>query len=293
MKIWRTLFCISSILFFLTGCQETQTIATGIDEREANLILVFLDSRGIKAIKAPTASTGMPTGGTLAPTFDIVVGSEQAIDAMAYLNKNGLPRKQGTNLLDLFAKQGLTTTAKEEDIRYQAGLAQQIANTILRIDGVIDASVQLSFPPEEVTPGVAQQGKITAAVYVKHQGIVDDPNSHLENKIKRLVSGSVSGLDINDVTVISDRARLSEILPENMALAREGQHEYVKIWSIILSKDSAGAFRSIFFFLLFAALLFAVALGWLLWKLYPMLRQRGGLKKLITPAPLETLEKKE
>ncbi len=53
--------------------------------------------------------------------------------------------------------------------------------------------------------------RVTAAVYVKHQGIVDDPNSHLISKIKRLVAGSVTGLDINDVTVISDRSRFTDV----------------------------------------------------------------------------------
>src|SRR6185369_12946616 len=98
---------------------------------------------------------------------------------------------------------------------YQAGLEQQIANTIRKIDGVLEADVQLSFPQEAggvgALPGQTVSQKATAAVYVKHQGILDDPNSHLVSKIKRLVAGSVSGIDINDVTVISDKSRFTDV----------------------------------------------------------------------------------
>jgi len=95
------------------------------------------------------------------------------------------------------------------------------------------------------------------------------------------------------VTVVSDRARLSEATPEGMmGTKKTSEKDYVKIWSIVLSSESAGKFRSIFFFLLFAAIIFAAVLGWVIWKLYPTLRQKGGIKKLIKPEPFETKEQK-
>ena len=213
---------------------------------------------------------------------------------MAILNQNGLPRVQGTDLLTLFAQQGLMSSANSETIRYQAGLAQQIANTIRQIDGVIDAYVQLSFPPTTTaapTPGVAQpMTKVTAAVFVKHQGILDDPNSHLVTKIKRLVSGSVNGLDLNDVTVISERSRFTDITLGNKGEALSNQtKEYVSIWSIVMSKHSAARFRMIFFALTAISVLFAVIIGWMLWKFYPLLRNQG-VKELFNPIPVENKE---
>jgi type III secretion protein J len=215
---------------------------------------------------------------------------------MAILNQNGLPRKKGTTLLDLFAKAGLMSSDKEETIRYQAGLAQQIANMIRKIDGVIDADVQLSFPVESttpITPGTATAApkKITAAVYVKHQGILDDPNSHLVTKIKRLVAGSITGLDINDVTVISDRSRFTDITltPTTEALEPKAK-EYVSIWSIVMSKNSASRFRFIFFLLIISAIILALIVGWMIWKFYPLIKKGGGLKSLLQPIPIETQE---
>ncbi|MEN9344217.1 MAG: type secretion periplasmic lipoprotein [Chlamydiota bacterium] len=270
-------------------------IINDVNEREANEIVVFLASKGIASEKVATVSSSPSAQGGGAK-YSISVDSSKSTEAMAVLNQNGLPRKKGTTLLDLFAAQGLMSSDKQESIRYQAGLAEQIANMIRKIDGVIDADVQISFPTESnmpALPGAAQEApkKITAAVYVKHQGILDDPNSHLVLKIKRLVSGSVAGLDVNDVTVISDRSRFTDVTltPAIEPLESKGK-EYVSIWSIILSKNSAARFRVIFFVLISAALILTLGIAWLVWKFYPLLRARGGFKTLFHPIPLQEKE---
>lgn len=269
-------------------------IINDVDEREANEIIVFLASRGISSEKMQTAATGANTGNE-AVKWSITVDGTHSTKAMAILNQNGLPRKKGTNLLDLFAKAGLMSSEKEETIRYQAGLAEQIANMIRKIDGVLDADVQVSFPPSEASSmayGSQEKiKKITAAVYVKHQGILDDPNSHLVSKIKRLVSGSVTGLDLNDVTVISDRARFIDISlnsTSNESLERSG--DYVSIWSIVLNKQSAGRFRAVFFLLMLCLFVFALLLGWMIWKFYPFFKQKGSWKNLLKIAPFREKE---
>lgn len=282
-------------LILLTGCETSNSIISGIDEREANLIVVFLESKGIKAQKIKAVSSSAGGGQETVAKFNIAVSEAQSIEAMGILNRNGLPRKQGTNLLDLFAKQGFMTSDKEETIRYQAGLAQQITNTILMIDGVIDATLQLSFPPEEtgVVTSETQKEPITAAVYVKHQGVYDDPNAHLENKIKRIVSGSVTGLDINNITVIADRSRFTDVSPES-SFDKMGAEvkEYVSIWNIVLNKHSAARFRVIFFFLIFFGILFAIIMAWMFWKFYPILRKKGGFKELLNPTPITNTDSK-
>lgn len=279
-------------LVFFTSCESNMVIINNVDEREANEIIVFLASRGIPAEKILAPSTGPGGGEATSAMWSISVPPAQSTEAMAILNQNGLPRHMGTNLLELFAKQGLMSSEKEETIRYQAGLAQQIANMIRKIDGVIDADVQLSFPSAEAVlpgaPGTAVHQRVTAAVYVKHQGILDDPNSHLIPKIKRMVASSVSGLDLNDVTVISDKSRFTDITlgasPEQIS---PGAKEYVSIWSIVMSKNSASRFRALFFTLIIATIVFAILIGWLIWKFYPILKRKGGFKELLHPAPVD------
>jgi type III secretion protein J len=284
------------LLLLLAACQTNTVIINDVEEREANEIVVFLASRNIPATKVVSPSGGAAGGGTAALLFNIAVDSGQATEAMALLNQNGLPRKKGTTLLDLFAAKGLMSSDKEETIRYQAGLAEQLAGMIRKIDGIIDAEVQLAFPPQSTGIGIGgqQQQRVTASVYVKHQGVLDDPNSHLVTKIKRLVSASVTGLDINDVTVIPDRARFAEAMPAGGAEALSAQpKDYVSIWSIVMNKQSASKFRFLFFVLSFAFIVFGILAGWLIWKFYPILRKKGGLKQLLNPKPIEAHEEPE
>jgi type III secretion protein J len=284
-------FCL---LLGLTGCETNMNIVNEVEEREANEIIVFLASKGIPADKVPSPTSSSAGGGQVtAQLWSIAVPPARTTEAMAILNQNGLPRLKGVNLLDLFAKQGLMSSEKEESIRYQAGLASQLTNTIRKIDGVIDANVELSFPEQQTLPGApgTQQQKVTASVYVKHQGILDDPNSHLVTKIKRLVSGSVTGLDINDVTVISDRSRYTDIsMAQVMDELTPKSKEYVSIWSIVINKASLGTFRLIFFTLLILSIFFAVLAGWLIWKFYPIVRKEGGFKVLLNPLPIKPAE---
>lgn len=279
-------FCLLFLLL-LTSCESNQSIVNNIDEKEANEIVVYLASKGIAAQKVQAASSEV--GGT-GPSnlFNIMVDGGRLTEAMALLNRVGLPRIQGTTLLDLFAKSGLMQSDREETIRYQAGLAEELKNTILKIDGVLDANVQISFPPQEATttPGVIPP-KTTAAVYVKHQGIMEDPNSHLETKIKRLVSGSINGLSFEDVSVISDRSRIADIQlsAEGEPISARGLREaYVSIWSIVMTKSSLMRFRTIFFFLILLNLLLAAGLGWMVYKFYPQLLKK---KEDVIPPPPE------
>lgn len=284
--------CLCFLLVLLGACENSVLVVSAVEEREANEIIVFLASNGIPSSKSKAAASGIGTQGGV--KWDIFVAQPKSTDAMAILNQNGLPRIKGTNLLDLFGSPGMMSTEKEGNIRYQAGLAEQIAGTIRKIDGVLDADVQISFsgtdPGANALPWMQSTApKITAAVYVKHQGVLDDPNSHLIMKIKRLVAGSVQGLEINDVTVISDRARFADITlnqtPTSLAQQQKDK-EYVSIWSIVMSKGSAGKFRMLFFFLSLFVVLLGTITGWLLWKVYPIFQSRGW-KQILRPEPLD------
>lgn len=280
-----------SLLFMLASCESRRTIVNGLDEKEANEISVFLSTRGIDVAKARVIDTG-GGGGAKAAMFDITVAEDQATEAMSMLNQVGLPRRRGQNLLGLFGNVGLVPSEMQEKIRYQAGLAEQIASTIRKIDGVLDAEVQISFPEEDpLNPKAEKKQKITSSVYVKHSGVLDDPNSHLITKIKRLVAASITGLDFDNVTVISDRARFSE-LPESMG-SNQDDIPFVNVWSIILAKESLFRFRVIFFTFTLLLLILLLSLFWVLWKTYPLLKPYGGLKELLSPHAIKTGDQKD
>lgn len=275
------IFCFC--LTFFTSCSSTKTIVNNLDEKEANEIIVFLAGKGIDSAKVQSKEAG-GGGASKIVLWDIQVDAENSTEAMSLLNQAGLPRRRGQNLLGIFAGGGLVPSELQEKIRYNAGLAEQIASTIRKIDGILDAEVQISFPEEDPLTGKAK-GKITASVYVKHSGVLDDPNVLLAQKIKRLVSASITGLDYDNVTVIGDKARYN---PPSGSLGSLAQEEklYVSIWSIILAKESATRFRIFFFSFILAILLLTLLTVWLIWKLYPILRTNGGIKQLFSLHPI-------
>ena len=266
------------ILLLLAGCSSNETIVNSIEEREANEIVVFLASKGIEAQKVQAPSSAVGGAGSAPDMFSISVAADRSTDAMSILNRYGLPRKRGTTLLELFAPQGLMSSTREETIRYQAGLAEELRNTIRKIDGIIDADVQISFPDPGATPVPGTPApKITSAVFVKHQGVLEDPNSHLEVKIKRLMAGSVNGLDFDNVSVISDRSRFADINLDaqgEMIGAKTLQQTYVSIWGLVMTKSSLARFRFIFFSFILLLLLFSAALGFAIYKFYPLMRMK-------------------
>lgn len=279
------LFLFITLLCMLTACESRRTIVNGIDEKEANEILVFLSANRLDAIKEQAVTEGGGGGPGKAIMWNISVESSQANEAMALLNQVGLPRRRGQNLLGIFSNSSLVPSGMQEKVRYQAGLAEQIASTIRKIDGVLDADVQISFPDEDpLNPGATKQ-KITASVYVKHSGVLDDPNAHLVTRIKRLVAGSVNGLDYDNVTVISDRARFGESNFGGFSSGEE-EHPTVHVWSLIIAKESLFRFRLIFFSFTIIITILTLALGWLLWKISPLLMDSAGIKKLLSLHPL-------
>lgn len=280
------LLMLGLLVPLLTSCSSERTIVNGLDEREANEIIVFLATKGIEANKMQ--STG-GTVGTRVVTYDIEVNSDKAIEAMSLLNQAGLPRRQSQNLLGVFSNVGLVPSEMEQKVRYQAGLADQIANSIRKIDGVLDAEVLISFPQENpLNPGQTK-GKITASVFVKHNGVLDNPNSHLMSKIKRLVASSVTGLDYDNVTVIPVRARESELTP--LGAPPPEIKNWTSVWSVVLAQDSVTRFRIIFFSFCVVILLLALLIVWLGWKIHPVLKDHGGFKELFHLQPLQIKEK--
>lgn len=264
------------LMLCLISCSSKSVIVNSVPERDANEIVVLLNSKGILAekISSPVSTVG---GTNAEKMWDISVPGDQITDALAVLNQSGLPRVKGTSLLDLFGAQGLVPSDVQDKIRYQEGLSEQLAGTIRKMDGIIDANVQITFPTEELP----SKG-ITASVYVKHRGILDNPNSLAITKIKRLVSSAIPGLTPDNVSVVTDRALFADIslqTPQQL----EDERQFVSIWSVVVSKDSAPRFRLIFYAFIILLFILTCLLGWIIWKFLPLIQRKGGLRFLLNP----------
>jgi len=274
-------FCLPLI----TSCDSSIKIVNGLDEKDANEILVFLASKGIEADKVKAETTGGGGGGGIVE-WNIVVKAADAPEAMRLLNQQGLPRRKSQNLLSIFSSSGLVPSDLQEKIKYRAALAEQLASTLRKYEGILDADVQVSFPEEDpLNPG-KMKGKITASVWVKHNGVLDDPNSHLRTKIQRFIASSVTGLDPDDVTVIGERSNLSGT--QGITNAPEEEKQYVQTWSVVIAKDSLTRFRVIFFTFTVLTLSLLLALIWVLWKILPVLSKNGGFKSLFSLHAIDT-----
>lgn len=287
--------CSIFILLLMMSCASQRAIVHGVDERDANEILVLLSTKGIEAHKVVSTEGGNQGGGQKVILWNVVVKPEDALEAISFLDQNGLPRRPEQTLLSIFANTGLVPSETQEKIRYQAGLAAQIASTIRKIDGILDADVLISFPDEDPLNLNPNKQKITAAVFVKDNGVLDDPNTHLVSKIKRLVAASVPGLSYDNVTVVGDRSRLTEMEPAYQLGASEAEKQYNDIWSLIIANQSVFRFRVMFFSFTLTILILLMCLIWGGWKIYPLLKNKGGIKALFSPHQLkeDNLEVKE
>ena len=265
----RCIFLLSFVLALsLTSCTSKSTIVNSVAEREANEIVVLLNSKGILAEKIPSPVSAVG-GGNVEKLWDISVPPHQITDSLAILNQSGLPRLKGTSLLDLFGASGLVPSDMQDKIRYQEGLSEQLATTIRKMDGVIDANVQITFPTED---DMGQ--RLTASVYVKHRGILDNPNSLAITKIKRFVSSAIPGLSVDDVSVVTDRALYADITLQTPQQLEE-ERQFVSIWSVVVAKDSVFNFRLIFYSFIILLFLLICALAWMIWKFFPLIHRRG------------------
>lgn len=271
-------FFLFLLALFVVGCNNVTIVAYNLGEREANEIVVLLTSRGIPATKVPAVAS--TTGGqSQTKHWNISVPAKMITETIAILNQAGLPRAKGTSLLDLFGAQGLVPSEMQNKIRYQEGLSEQLANTIRKMDGIIDADVQITFPStedEDKTP------PLTASVYIKHRGILDNPNSLLITKIQRLISSALPGLTVDNVSVITDRALFADVSLESLEADQE--LDFVTVWGVIVSKDSVSLFRTILYLMIVVLFLIAVALVWVIWKIHPLVGSLG-VTSLFFPAP--------
>lgn len=274
----RYLLCFFILATLVVGCKTATIIANNVQEREANEIVVLLQSRGVDCIKVPAPISTTGGGGGL-QMWNITVPARQITEALAILNQSGLPRVKGTSLLDLFGAKGLVPSEMENKIRYQEGLSEQLAMTIRKMDGIIDANVQITINQDEESVK-----ELTASVYVKHRGILDNPNSILITKIKRLISSAVPGLTADNVSVVTDRALISDISVESLQM--EEAQDFVSIWGVVVTKSSIKLLRTILYLFIFVLFIFACLVIWMIWKTFPFL-QKNGFMTLFSPKPYE------
>ena len=87
------------------------------------------------------------------------------------------------------------------------------------------------------------------------------------------------------VTVIPDRARYADISLREQRTRQEAEKDWVRVWSVIVAKESSRRFQTLFFAFLLTILILIILIGWTFWKIHRLL-PGGGAKQYFTFTPL-------
>jgi type III secretion protein J len=178
------------ILACALGCSGVE-IQHGLDERQANQILLTLDQAGLSADK-------LKDEGGREATFKVRVARADAAHAWRVLKAHELPRDRPKGLLEVFGQPSLIPTATQERALHLTALCGELARTLETIDGVLTARVHVTLPEDNPLREGAERTRPTAAVLIKAR-----PGAAVgEDEVRRLVAGSVDGLDPAKVSVV-------------------------------------------------------------------------------------------
>jgi len=211
----------------LVGCDAA--IAGGLDESQANEIVVALDEQGISALKQ------REEGASEAPTFRVEVSREDASRALAALRSAELPREREGGFDTVFGAGGLVPTATEERARLTAAVTGELVRTLETIDGVLDARVHLALPERRDVPLDTAPPRPRASVLIKFRRSIARPYD--DASVRALVAGAVDGLDAADVTVVGVPAP---------APPTSAQTALVRFGPIAVTRGSAWALKLLF-----------------------------------------------
>lgn len=182
---WKMLLAVC-MLALLAGCRTE--LLSKVNEEDANEALVALRRVGIESEKQ-TSDAGK--------TWTVTVADEQMVAAMAALRAEGLPRQRHASLGELFSRDGLVSTPKEERVRFLFGVSQELSETLRSIDGVVTARVHVVLPEND--PLAREAKPSSASVFIKHRPQAD--LQALIPSIKNLVSRSIEGVRYETVSV--------------------------------------------------------------------------------------------
>lgn len=181
------LAAVLTLALLLAGCGKI-ALFSDLAEQEANEMMAILVPRDIDCTKTP-AKEGK---------WNLKVGPKDFPRAVDLLKAHGYPRDKFVRIGDVFQKSGLVSSPTEERIRYMYALSQEIAETLMRIDGVMNARVHIVIPDND--PLAAKVTPSSAAVFIRYRPGFDIES--LTPQLKNLVMRSIEGLNYDNVSLV-------------------------------------------------------------------------------------------
>ena len=243
---------------FLTqiACSRSPIIH-GLDEIEANEILVVLEKNGISGEKI------QEEGRT--PTYMVQVPEGDAIDARNVLNQNNLPRKKEMSFKEVYGGEGgMIPTQTQEKAKYIMALQGEIALTFKAIPNILEARVHISVPKENPLLELEEkQPEPKASVWFLYTAVDKEKNPPIskENAAK-IIANAVEGLKPENVFV-SPQLYIGDTEEQETSAEYDNGVETVKILGFEMVRSAKNKFRIAIgvvagLFLLIAVLIFTM-----------------------------------
>lgn len=179
---------LAAIAPILVGCAVP--VAAGLEEGDANRVVVALDQQGIDAAKEVDPG--------IEGRFRVTVPRDDASRALATMADEQLPRTKSRGLLDAADRGQLVPSQAAEHAQLVAGLSGELERTLGNIEGVLAARVHMNLPARDGLRD-GPPPKATASVLVEHRGTT--PPLAAES-VQRLVAGGAPSLAAGDVVVV-------------------------------------------------------------------------------------------
>jgi flagellar M-ring protein FliF len=119
------------------------------------------------------------------------------------LAKAGIPKNNNVGF-EMFSEPKFGLTEFAQQVNYQRALQGELQNTIMAMDGISSARVTLALPKEKLFSS-DQERRPTASIMVS---VAAPLSSEQVRSLTHLVSASVPGLRIGDITITDQNGRL-------------------------------------------------------------------------------------
>ncbi len=170
------------------GCNVP--VANGLDDDDANRIVLALDQASIDGEKEPDPQSE--------GKMRVMVPRDDVARALSAMRDQELPRPRPAGVLDAMDKGALVPSEAAEHAQYVAGLSGDMERSLESVDGVLSAHVHLNLAAPDPF-GDAPLPKTTASVLLEHRGSTPPLTTEA---VQQLIAGGVRGLAPADVAVV-------------------------------------------------------------------------------------------
>ena len=156
-------FAVTALISATAACSGPIAIVHGLDELEANEVLVVLEAKDITGTKQKEEGRVI--------TWLVEVPEIDAKDAMRLLVANRLPKARSSGFKEVYPAGGggLIPTKSEEKAKYMMALQGEVERKLKSLPGIVQAHVNIVSPDKDIvrdldTPPPAAMASV-AVVY--------------------------------------------------------------------------------------------------------------------------------